>query len=364
MCGIAGIRRFGDRPITVEMIQSLCLGLEHRGNHATGVTLQDETGKFYTCKGPIAAWEFTATDEFDTFMEEHLEEARIALVHTRFATKGTPKRNANNHPLVGQGVAVVHNGVIHNDDHLFATMKLKRSAETDSDIIRAIVAKHGITQKAIRVLSKMAGGAAAAAVSRKYPGKLLLIRSGSPLVVGSTEEFLGFCSIRKPLYSALKEWKTRFGITMRCTASDMAFVNFAEDSAWILGPEGQEWHQEFRILGAENRLGSRAYTGDYPVHESYEAKQKTFDEEEADTLEGDTTTDVKVDSSPTDSSTQNGSLAGIDFDEPQDLDYIMCPYESCGVAIALERLNTESAFKLGELSCPECKRALDGSEEG
>ena len=96
------------------------------------------------------------------------------LVHTRAATKGSPRQNVNNHPMYAGSAAVVHNGVISNDDELFKTLKLDRKAETDSDILRAIVDEHGITPEGIEVLGKVKGSAAIACLSPDFPNKMLI----------------------------------------------------------------------------------------------------------------------------------------------------------------------------------------------
>lgn len=348
MCGIAGARRFGAEPMTAEMIQALAMGIEDRGMHATGIALQAPSGHIRVLKAAVPAWEFVTMDETEEWLAKYLPKAIIALVHTRHWTKGTPEINENNHPVFDGDTAIVHNGVIYNDDTLFDTMNLDRVAETDSDIIRAIIAEHGITKKGIRQLSRMRGGAAVAAISKKQPGKLLLLRSGSPLVLANKGDIVAFCSVKGPLIACFRKFRRRFGITMREASSGMAFVTFAEDTAWILGKDGQELHQEFALDGAASRRGSKAYTGAYNSHEAYpdkmaqaaaEAKRKLEEEKKAgDVLEG--------------------------AEQPADVDFIVCPYKSCKSKISVVDLQVKEIVSLTDLKCPECRGWLDGRDEG
>mgnify|MGYP001490108064 CR=1 FL=1 len=38
------------------------------------------------------------------------------MLHTRYSTQGNKHNNGNNHPVLGHGYIVTHNGVIHGDD--------------------------------------------------------------------------------------------------------------------------------------------------------------------------------------------------------------------------------------------------------
>ena len=61
MCGIAGIRKFGGTPITGEEIVLLLCSIEHRGQHATGIALENPDG-IHVFKAPEPAWKFTKSE--------------------------------------------------------------------------------------------------------------------------------------------------------------------------------------------------------------------------------------------------------------------------------------------------------------
>lgn len=248
MCGIAGVRRFGKTPITGEELILLLCSIEHRGQHATGVALENPDG-IRVFKAATPAWLFTKSKAFEEFLEANLtEETTTALLHTRFATTGNPENNENNHPIWDSETAIIHNGMITNHHHLFSAGNYKRSCETDSDIIRAMVSEHGMTEKGVRELNKMAGSAAIACISTKYPGKLLLARSGSPLTFGFTGngDKLYWASEAHAINKACRPFKHVRGAWVQDTKADVSLGSMPDDTAWVFGPDEMEFHHEFR----------------------------------------------------------------------------------------------------------------------
>lgn len=248
MCGIAGIKRFGPEPIRTEQIKFLLCSLEHRGADATGIALVNPGDKdVQVCKSDLPASQFVSTKLVEKFLRDNLrEDTETVLLHTRFATQGAPRINNNNHPLYAGLSAVTHNGCIFNDDWLFDQMKLKRQAETDSDIIRAIVDKHGMNKDGMKELNRMSGSCAAAIVSQEEPGKLMLLRSGSPLVLAATQHQLLWASRKESLHMAVRPWIQRFGVDMQANRTDVVFTPVRDHTGYIFGPEGLEWHDMFK----------------------------------------------------------------------------------------------------------------------
>jgi hypothetical protein len=164
--------------------------------------------------------------------------------------------------------AVIHNGVISNDEGLFTAMNLERKAETDSDILRAILDKEGFTKKGIRELARVNGSVAMAAVDAKDPEHLLLVRSGSPLVVGCTEDLLVFASEKKYIHAAMRPTKTRFGLDFTANLPpDFGWLTMADNSAWLFNSDSKEWHDECKTL-----YGSYSEPRRH-VYENYQERQ-------------------------------------------------------------------------------------------
>lgn len=248
MCGIGGIVRYGFKPINEETVGILLVGNEHRGNDAAGIVFQQENGELNWFKQDVPSWKMVSTDEYAEFIKNHLKPTtRTVLVHARGASKGNPRDNNNNHPMTAGKACIIHNGVIRNDNAIFALEKLERKAATDSDIIRAIIDEHGIGETTIRKLGLLVGSGAIAAVHPEFPNKLLLTRSGNPIVMASTPDFLFFSSEKQTLHKACRPWVNRFGLWFQENIPNIAFSYMADDTAWIFGPKGLEAHIECKI---------------------------------------------------------------------------------------------------------------------
>jgi predicted glutamine amidotransferase len=264
MCGIAGIRKYGAKPIDEVMIRLLLTGLERRGNDATGVALQDSKGNIELYKDNEPAWNFVSSNTYKDWIDKYLSpETLQVIVHTRAATKGSPYEVKNNHPMFHGKSVIVHNGKLENDEEAFKVLQLERHADTDSDIFRAIIDKFGITENAIDALDKVRGSAAIAAMSPEYPGKLLVGRSGSPLTVGSTNDHFIFASEKHVIHRAMKPVIERFGIQFQQTSLDMAFGPYPDHTVWILGPEGFELHRPMKTFWGTYRDPIRKVYVDY-----------------------------------------------------------------------------------------------------
>lgn len=247
MCGIAGVRRYGATPITHSEITLLLCGLEHRGRDATGMAVLTD-GQIHILKAPVPAWQFTKTDAYKNFLLNHVtERTEIVLLHDRWASVGDAEDNANNHPMWDGTTAVVHNGGITNYEQIFTEGKYDKSCKTDSDVFRAIVDKHGMHEKGIREMCKCAGSAAIAAISMKYPGELLLARSGSPLVYGFTpdESKMYWASEPGIMIKAAKPFYNVRGVIVQDVKSNLLVGSMPNNSAWLFGPEAFILHHEF-----------------------------------------------------------------------------------------------------------------------
>jgi predicted glutamine amidotransferase len=207
MCGIAGIHRRGDTKIkTVDaFVDRLLLAIEHRGGDSTGLLSMLDNGETTIAKTTEKAAKFI------TNRRKVSRAARTVLLHTRFATKGAViARNA--HPVKAGNTAAIHNGMISNDDALFAEYGMKRTAEVDSIAIPAIIDHFG-WHKAEKAIGKLRGGAAIAVVNSDHPDELILARTRSyPLHVLVTKDLVVWASERTAIESA---WIATYGTKPR-----------------------------------------------------------------------------------------------------------------------------------------------------
>lgn len=269
MCGIAGVKRYGSEPISIAELEILVCSIEIRGNHATGIAIMNGSD-VVVHKMPLPAWSFIKDPATKAFLADHLhDDTDTVLLHARFATCGTPMKNDNNHPMFDGRVALVHNGSIRNADTLFSELKLLRTAETDSDILRAMIAEYGFTDTAYRKLSRCAGSAAIAAVHVDFPGHLLLGRSGNPLVVANANDKLYFASTLNAIQKAVRPWEVHHGVFMRGPARNFAYNFMSDDTAYLFKPDDTATHHTLRIA-----------TGFQPIlyrsHDNYAEKMQVW----------------------------------------------------------------------------------------
>ena len=128
------------------------------------------------------------------------EEAAKLLVHVRDFTKGHPSLAANNHPVRHGSVVGIHNGIIKNDDELFARHRIDRAEPdmtVDSEIIFALAeVSRGRTAEA---LQELYGSMAAAWLDEDRPELLIARGLGRPLWLGQGKHELFFASTRVAL---------------------------------------------------------------------------------------------------------------------------------------------------------------------
>lgn len=139
MCGIAFINtRPGSELDVRRCSRALLIDLAARGRDASGVAWKrsDGTTLYRKVLGHPALLASNLAQPSGT---RSLDASRAVLVHTRFATIGTPYDSANNHPIIRPGVAMVHNGSVRNARDLYRMAGAKQRAQVDSDAIAALI---------------------------------------------------------------------------------------------------------------------------------------------------------------------------------------------------------------------------------
>ena len=183
MCGIVGaIAHRNIVPILLEGLKRL----EYRGYDSAGLAVRGSDGAMQRIRsvGKVA--------NLRQMEAEQPIPGDLGIAHTRWATHGMPaERNAHPH-MSGEKVAVVHNGIIENHAELRAELQAlgyRFTSETDTEVIAHLLA-HVLESepdllKAVQLAAKQLVGAyGLAVVSPDDPDRLIVARSGSPLVIG------------------------------------------------------------------------------------------------------------------------------------------------------------------------------------
>ncbi len=183
MCGI--VAYVGERqaaPILVEGLRRL----EYRGYDSAGLALHAGRGiEIVRAVGKLQNLE-------DALKKKPLP-GTVGVGHTRWATHGRPSE-ANAHPHVAGGVAVVHNGIIENHVALRAELEssgVRFASDTDTEIVAHLI-ERAIQKKGIadladatrEALSHVRGAYAIAVVSQAQPDRVVVAKNESPIVIG------------------------------------------------------------------------------------------------------------------------------------------------------------------------------------
>tara|TARA_R110000751_G_scaffold307152_1_gene427509 strand:+ start:7148 stop:8170 length:1023 start_codon:yes stop_codon:yes gene_type:complete len=180
MCGIGGYYNVsgGDTPLSD--IRSLWEGLETRGTHAAGLCVG-----WMGADGPIvkkAAKTASKCSEMLSLAQGN--NTQYVLLHTRFTTQGSVKNNGNNHPVVGHGITLIHNGVLSNDSNIFKRLNINPLHDVDTEAINA-----ALSAKSPKwMVENISGSMSIAWVdTQKSPDAVHLLTNGkNPLVIGRT----------------------------------------------------------------------------------------------------------------------------------------------------------------------------------
>ena len=120
--------------------------------------------------------------------------AVTGIAHTRWATHGVPsERNA--HPHVSGSIAVVHNGIIENYETLRNELTAQGyvfTSDTDTEsiahLIEATLKGEPDLFAAVRTACRrLVGAYAIAVIDHRQPGKVVVAREGSPLLLGVSD---------------------------------------------------------------------------------------------------------------------------------------------------------------------------------
>lgn len=183
MCGIVGA--VAQRDVTHILIECLkCL--EYRGYDSAGIAVISNQQKLQRLRvlGKV--------QQLQNLLSSQPLLGHTGIAHTRWATHGKPSEE-NAHPhIAGNQIALVHNGIIENQETLRARLLTNGyilTSETDSELVAYLILDN-IHKKtdllaAIQLTVRQLEGAFAIALMYcAEPGHLIALRRGSPLVIG------------------------------------------------------------------------------------------------------------------------------------------------------------------------------------
>ena len=184
MCGIVGA--VAQRDIVEILLEGL-RRLEYRGYDSAGVAVIANDGQMQRLRrlGKVKSLADAVADS--------QVPGGTGIAHTRWATHGEPSET-NAHPHVSGDIAVVHNGIIENHETLRDSLKAQGyvfTSQTDTEVIAHLVERelrdqgnNDLLKAVMAARTQLEGAYGMVVINRNDPERMIVARSGSPLVIG------------------------------------------------------------------------------------------------------------------------------------------------------------------------------------
>ncbi|EOX4195555.1 glutamine--fructose-6-phosphate transaminase (isomerizing) [Vibrio cholerae] len=182
MCGIVGA--VAQRDVAEILVQGL-RRLEYRGYDSAGVAVVDSNKQLTRLR------RLGKVQELADAVEAEQVAGGTGIAHTRWATHGEPSE-INAHPHLSGDITVVHNGIIENHEML-RTMLQERgyvfTSQTDTEVIAHLVewelrSASSLLEAVQTTVKQLTGAYGTVVMDRNDPSRLVVARSGSPIVIG------------------------------------------------------------------------------------------------------------------------------------------------------------------------------------
>jgi predicted glutamine amidotransferase len=157
MCGIFGIIINKDAAYTPSFIKRSLLTIaglsESRGKDSSGLAFKNELKKeIQVFKGSVPLDFLLKQKEVIEYADNLIAaysnnkngRCNFSVIgHSRLATNGTQLNDANNQPIIKDGIVGIHNGIIVNENELCMYYSdIKRECEIDTEVMLALVRKY------------------------------------------------------------------------------------------------------------------------------------------------------------------------------------------------------------------------------
>ena len=188
MCGIFGI--LSPRLVNTNHLRILASHAKQRGQDSSGLIYIEND----TCR--ITKADFDVCKLLSSF---HLPKTSFIAGHSRLVTNGLN----DNQPVVRDDIALIHNGIIINEQDIWKSANIDRKFEIDSEAIIAVAMQArlnriGFENLSSEILSKCRGAVSAVLVFAKERKACLFSNNGS-LYYGTRGKDLYFSSEKYPL---------------------------------------------------------------------------------------------------------------------------------------------------------------------
>ncbi|WP_031514751.1 glutamine--fructose-6-phosphate transaminase (isomerizing) [Streptomyces sp. NRRL F-5123] len=249
MCGIVGY--IGKRDVAPLLLEGL-QRLEYRGYDSAGVVITGRSGELRTvkAKGRVRELESRIPKRFA---------GTTGIAHTRWATHGAPS-DVNAHPHLDgeEKVAVVHNGIIDNASELRVRLTAEGvvfTSETDTEVLAHLIARSAaetLEKKVSEALRSVEGTYGIAVLHQDFPGRIVVARNGSPVVLGIGEKEMFVASDVAALVAHTRQVVTLGDGEMATLKADDFRTYTTEGSQTTATPTTVEWEAESYDMGGHD----------------------------------------------------------------------------------------------------------------
>jgi glucosamine--fructose-6-phosphate aminotransferase (isomerizing) len=188
MCGIFGI--ISKSKIDYHDLQYLAKHAEQRGKDSSGLLVGNESGYIIH----RANYAITKLLRYLNILN-----TSFIMGHSRLITNGL----VDNQPVYRDGICIIHNGIVINDQELWSSISKVRQFEIDTEIIAAIAAEHldngGQVEGIADCVLRQCKGVVACALAVPKLGKLCLFSNNGSLFYGIKNDAIYFASERYSL---------------------------------------------------------------------------------------------------------------------------------------------------------------------
>ncbi|WP_277208023.1 glutamine--fructose-6-phosphate transaminase (isomerizing) [Vibrio misgurnus] len=182
MCGIVGA--VAQRDVAEILVQGL-RRLEYRGYDSAGIAVVDSDNQLTRLR------RLGKVQELADAVEAAPVAGGTGIAHTRWATHGEPSE-INAHPHISGDITVVHNGIIENHEMLRSMLQQRGYvfvSQTDTEVIAHLVewelrSASSLLAAVQATVKQLSGAYGTVVMDRKDPSRLVVARSGSPIVIG------------------------------------------------------------------------------------------------------------------------------------------------------------------------------------
>jgi glucosamine--fructose-6-phosphate aminotransferase (isomerizing) len=181
MCGIVGYIGYREAaPLLLESLKKL----EYRGYDSAGIAvIGSDDIAVRRAEGKI--------EKLEALLKADPVRGTVGIGHTRWATHGRPSEH-NAHPHRAGDIVVVHNGIIENYVALkeeLSRQGVRFRSETDTEVVAHLVDRKirsgADFLRAVREsLKQLAGSYALVFLHRADPGRLIVAKNATPIVIG------------------------------------------------------------------------------------------------------------------------------------------------------------------------------------